>query len=72
MPCDDGLPPSSDAPATEDGLSSQGGVRAIFVALEDSVTAKTIQDGTAIFVGRNTSSRNRDFYFYVADPAKFA
>src|SRR4051794_36990810 len=38
------------------------------IALEDRMTAKIIQDGTAIFVGRNTSSGNRDFYFYVADP----
>jgi hypothetical protein len=41
------------------------------ILLEDRVTAKVIQDGTAVFVGRNTSSGNRDFYFYVADPTKF-
>jgi hypothetical protein len=54
----------------EDGLSSQDEYDDL-IALEDRVTAKVIQDGTAVFVGRNTSSGNRDFYFYVADPTKF-
>ena len=54
----------------EDGLSSREEFDDL-IALEDRVTAKVIQDGTAVFVGRNTSSGNRDFYFYVADPTKF-
>ena len=54
----------------EDGLSSREEFDDL-IALEDRVTAKIIQDGTAVFVGRNTSSGNRDFYFYVADPTKF-
>lgn len=53
-----------------DGLSSQDEFDDL-IALEDRVTGMIIQDGTAIYVGRNTSSGNRDFYFYVADPAKF-
>jgi hypothetical protein len=54
----------------EDGLSSQEEFDDL-IALEEHITAKIIKDGTAIFVGRNTSSGNRDFYFYVGDPAKF-
>jgi Family of unknown function (DUF695)/Regulator of ribonuclease activity B len=54
----------------EDGLSSQDEFDDL-IALEDRVTATVIRDGTAVFVGRNTSSGNRDFYFYVADPKKF-
>jgi hypothetical protein len=54
----------------EDGLSSQGEFDDL-IALEDHVTGTIIKDGTAIFVGRNTSSGNRDFFFYVGDPAKF-
>ena len=54
----------------QDGLSSQEEFDDL-IALENHVTAKIIQDGTAIFVGRNTSSGNRDFYFYVTDPKKF-
>jgi len=54
----------------EDGLSSQEEFDDL-VALEDRVTAKITKDGAAVFVGRNTSGGNRDFYFYVADPAKF-
>lgn len=53
-----------------DGLSSQDEFDDL-IALEDRVTGKIIQDGAAIYVGRNTSGGNRDFYFYVADPAKF-
>jgi regulator of RNase E activity RraB len=55
----------------DDGFSSQGEFDDL-LALEDGVTAKIIRDGTAIFVGRNTSNGNRDFYFYVVDPARFA
>jgi hypothetical protein len=54
----------------EDGLSSQDEFDDL-VALEDRVTAKVIQNGAALFIGRNTSSGNRDFYFYTADPTDF-
>jgi hypothetical protein len=54
----------------EDGLSSQDEFDDL-IALEDHVTAKIIENGAAVFVGRNTSSGNRDFYFYVADPTNF-
>jgi uncharacterized protein DUF695/regulator of ribonuclease activity B len=55
----------------QDGLSSQDEFDDL-IAVERRVSAKIIEDGTAIFVGRNTSGGNRDFYFYVTDPAKFA
>ena len=54
----------------EDGLSSRDEFDDL-IALEDHVTAKVIENGAAVFVGRNTSSGNRDFYFYVADSANF-
>jgi hypothetical protein len=54
----------------EDGLSSQEEFDDL-IALEDRVTARIVQHGTAIYVGRNTSSGNRDFFFYVVDPSKF-
>ena len=54
----------------EDGLSSQDEFDDL-IALEDRVTAKIVENGAAVFVGRNTSSGNRDFYFYVADPTNF-
>jgi hypothetical protein len=54
----------------DDGLSSQDEFDDL-IALEHRVTATISQDGTAIFVGRNTSSGNRDFYFYVVEQAKF-
>lgn len=54
----------------DDGLSSEEEFEDL-IKLEDDVTAKIIQDGRAIFVGRNTSSGNRDFYFYTQDPARF-
>lgn len=54
----------------EDGLSSQEEFDDL-IALEDRITAAIAQQGTAVFVGRNTSSGNRGFYFYAVDPAKF-
>jgi uncharacterized protein DUF695/regulator of ribonuclease activity B len=54
----------------EDGLSSQEEFDDL-IALEDRVTARIVRDGTAIYVGRNTSGGNRDFFFYAADPARF-
>jgi uncharacterized protein DUF695/regulator of ribonuclease activity B len=54
----------------EDGLSSQEEFDDL-IALEDRVTAGIAQNGTAIYVGRNTSGGNRDFFFYAADAARF-
>jgi hypothetical protein len=54
----------------QNGLSSQDEFDEL-VALENHVTERITADGTAIFVGRNTSGGNRDFYFYVTGPAKF-
>ena len=54
----------------QDGLSSKDEFDEL-IALENHVTGTIVGDGTAIFVGRNTSGGNRDFYFYVTDPTKF-
>ena len=54
----------------EDGLSSQDEFEEL-IGLEDKVTSSISHDGTSIYVGRNTSSGNRDFYFYTNDPASF-
>lgn len=54
----------------EDGLSSQDEFSDL-VALEDKVTSRIVRDGTSLFVGRNTSSGNRDFYFYTNDSSGF-
>ncbi len=54
----------------EDGLSSQDEFDTL-IALEDQVTAKIILNGTNLFVGRNTSSGNRDLYFYTGDSGRF-
>jgi Family of unknown function (DUF695)/Regulator of ribonuclease activity B len=54
----------------EDGLSSQEEFDDL-IALEDRVTADIVKNGTAIYVGRNTSSGNRDFFFYATDAPRF-
>ena len=54
----------------EDGLSSQDEFEDL-IDLEDKVTSKITRDGTCLFVGRNTSSGNRDFYFYTSDSTGF-
>ena len=46
-----------------DGLSSQEEYDNL-IALEDDVTTAIERDGKSLYVGRNTSSGNRDFYFY--------
>lgn len=51
-----------------DGLSSQEEYEDL-VALEKQVSAAVEQDGRTILVGRNTSSGNRDFYFYTRSPS---
>jgi uncharacterized protein (TIGR01619 family) len=54
----------------EDGLSSQDEFDDLIV-LENKVTSKITRDGKSLFVGRNTSSGNRDFYFYTSDSTEF-
>lgn len=49
-----------------DGLSSQDEYEAL-IALEDDISKAVEHDGQSTYVGRNTSSGNRDFYFYVRD-----
>jgi regulator of RNase E activity RraB len=49
-----------------DGLSSQEEY-ATLIALEDSISETVRLSEQAIYVGRNTSSGNRDFYFYARD-----
>ena len=50
----------------EDGLSSQEEYDTL-IALENDVTEKVGHGGRSLYVGRNTSSGNRDFYFYTHD-----
>jgi regulator of RNase E activity RraB len=52
-----------------DGLSSDAEFDAL-IAIEDGLLATLDQVG-AIFVGRNTSSGQRDFYFYMSDAGAF-
>lgn len=49
-----------------DGLSSQDEYD-ILIALEKDVTEAAGRTGKYLYVGRNTSSGNRDFYFYAQD-----
>ena len=46
-----------------DGLSSQDEFEAL-IALEDSLVPQLEEQGSVVFVGRNTSGGCRDFYFY--------
>jgi hypothetical protein len=54
----------------QDGLSSQDEYGDL-IAIEDNAIRQIEKDAAAIFVGRNTSAGNRDFYFYLADPKRF-
>lgn len=54
----------------EDGLSSNAEFDDL-VAIEETLTEQTEQDGAALFVGRSTSDGKRDFYYYVKDPDRF-
>lgn len=49
-----------------DGLSSQDEFDNL-IALEETITAAVQRDEKSLYVGRNTSSGNRDFYFYTSD-----
>src|SRR5262245_27922136 len=42
---------------------------ATLASIEDALTANLSHDGTAMFVGRSTSGGQRDFFFYIAQPA---
>lgn len=53
-----------------DGLSSNEEFDTL-IAIEDALVAQVVQHGPTTFAGRNTSSGNRDFYFYTADPDGF-
>jgi len=57
--------------ARPDGLSSNDEFEALS-GVEDSLTEIFSASDDTTYVGRNTSSGNRDFYFYTADPAAFA
>lgn len=50
----------------EDGLSSQEEYDTL-IDLENDVTETVENDGNSLYIGRNTSSGNRDFYFYTND-----
>lgn len=50
----------------DDGLSSQEEYGAL-IAMEKCVTDTVERGGKSIYVGRNTSGGNRDFYFYTHD-----
>jgi hypothetical protein len=54
-----------------DGLSSDEEFGTLS-AIEDALVEAVSTSGNSTFAGRNTSSGNRDFYFYTADPAAFA
>lgn len=51
-----------------DGLSSQDEYETL-VTLEDSLSESIEHSSQSVYVGRNTSSGNRDFYFYTNDSA---
>lgn len=53
-----------------DGLSSQAEFDDL-VSLEDSLSDRLASGDSTIYVGRNTSSGNRDFYFYTSNPEAF-
>jgi regulator of RNase E activity RraB len=53
-----------------DGLSSQEEFEAL-VAIEHALEAEVERDGVTIYVGRNTSSGRRDFFFYTKDGEAF-
>lgn len=54
----------------EDGLSSSEEFEAL-IRLEDALIDGVAANGVTTYSGRNTSSGNRDFYFYTSDPTSF-
>jgi regulator of RNase E activity RraB len=56
--------------ARPDGLSSQEEFDTL-ISIEDALKAETERAGTTIYVGRNTSSGRRDFFFYTKDGEVF-
>jgi uncharacterized protein (TIGR01619 family) len=53
-----------------DGLSSQAEFDDL-IQVEDSLSEHFGESHDTIYVGRNTSSGNRDFYFYTSNPVAF-
>ncbi|MFN3725839.1 MAG: DUF695 domain-containing protein [Allosphingosinicella sp.] len=54
-----------------DGLSSNEEFEDL-AAVEDSLSEVVADGRSTTYAGRNTSSGNRDFYFYTSDPVAFA
>ncbi|WID98506.1 DUF695 domain-containing protein [Bosea vestrisii] len=54
----------------EDGLSSSEEF-AVLLKLEDALIERVAANGITTYTGRNTSSGNRDFYFYTSDTTAF-
>jgi hypothetical protein len=54
----------------EDGLSSSEEFD-VLLGLEDTLIDRLASAGATTYCGRNTSSGNRDFYFYTSDSAAF-
>ncbi len=54
----------------DDGLSSQDEFDDLLL-LGDGIVSMLEEDRTCLFVGRNTSGGNRDFYFYTTDGERF-
>ena len=55
----------------EDGLSSSEEFD-VLIRLEDALIDRVTANGVTTYCGRNTSSGNRDFYFYTSDAAGFS
>ncbi len=54
-----------------DGLSSQEEYESL-VTLEEAITTSVDEGGATTYVGRNTSSGRRDFFFYTREPSVFS
>lgn len=54
----------------EDGLSSSEEFD-VLIRLEDTLIDRLASNGVTTYCGRNTSSGNRDFYFYTSDTQAF-
>lgn len=55
----------------EDGLSSSEEFD-VLIGLEDTLIDRLTSTGATTYCGRNTSSGNRDFYFYTSDAGAFS
>lgn len=54
----------------EDGLSSQEEFQALG-DLEDLIVEAATENADPIYVGRDTTGGDRDFFFYTSDPVRF-